>query len=200
MIKNKEKITGYILAGGRSSRMGEDKGLILLNGKPIISYVINQLKPAVDTIIIVSNNKEYVKFGYEVIEDTIKNIGPSAGILAALNHTNTEKNFVVSCDMPFIAIPSIEYIINQSEGYQITVPIYKDKYEPMFAVYSKECINKWEELIELGTYKMMDIINHFMVLKVNVDNNHLFNDSLFININTKEDLQKAIDKLVDNRG
>ena len=200
MLKNKENITGYILAGGRSSRMGEDKGLILLNRKPIISYVINQLRPAVDKIIIVSNNTVYAQFGYEVIEDTIKNIGPSAGILAALNHTDTEKNFIVSCDMPFITTSSIEYIINKSNDYQIAVPIYKDKYEPMFAVYSKECVNKWEELIMLGTFKMMYIINHFSVLKLNVDNNQEFNDSIFININTKEDLQKAIDKLVDNSG
>ena len=200
MLKNKENITGYILAGGRSSRMGEDKGLILLNRKPIISYVINQLKPAVDKIIIVSNNIDYAQFGYEVITDTIKNIGPSAGILAALNHTDTEKNLIVSCDMPFITTDTIECIINKSNDYQIAVPIYKDKYEPMFAVYSKECIGKWEDLIMHGTYKMIDIINHFGVLKLNVDNNQEFNDSIFININTKDDYQKALDKLVDNSG
>ena len=143
MSSNKEKINGYILAGGKSTRMGEDKGLMELHNKPVIEYVINQLKPAVNNIVIVSNNKEYAKFGYEVIEDIIRNIGPSAGIHTVLCHSKTERNFVVSCDMPFITTDSIEYLINESEGSQITIPVYKDKYEPMYAVYSKECLAQW---------------------------------------------------------
>ena len=188
----KENITGYILAGGKSSRLGTDKGLIILKSKPIIEYVINQLKPAVNKIVIVSSNKEYWKFGFEVITDTIINSGPAGGIHAALNNTSTEKNFMVSCDMPFITTDSIEYIINESANYQITVPVFKGKYEPMFAVYSKECFVKWEELIKQGTNKMMDIINYFKVLKLNVDSTSLFTDSTFININTPDDLEYAI--------
>ena len=200
MSSNKEKINGYILAGGKSTRMGEDKGLMELHNKPVIEYVINQLKPAVNNIVIVSNNKEYAKFGYEVIEDIIRNIGPSAGIHTVLCHSKTERNFVVSCDMPFITTDSIEYLINESEGSQITIPVYKDKYEPMYAVYSKECLAQWEQLIRQGTYKMMDIINHFNVYKINVEDNPVFPNSIFLNINTKEDLMKALEKFVDKRG
>ena len=197
---NKQNITAYILAGGKSSRLGTDKGLYLLNGKPIIEYVISQLKPVVTNIVIVTNNKEYEQFGYEIIADNIADNGPSGGIHAALKHTGTNQNFIVSCDMPFITSDSILFMINNSMGYQITVPVNNGKFEPLFAVFSKECFTKWEEIINNGTKKMMDIINQFNTLKVNIDNNPLFPKSLFLNINTPEDLQKAVDKLVDKCG
>lgn len=190
---NKENITGYILAGGKSSRMGSDKGLIVFNNKTLIEQVINQLKPAVNNIIIVSGNKEYSQFGYEVIEDTYPNTGPAGGIHAALKHTASNHNFIVSCDMPFITTDAIEYVINNSLLHPITLPVHHTKFEPLFAVYSKDCFTKWEELLTNNTRKLTDIIDHFNVLKLNVDTNPLFNESIFVNINSQEDLQKAID-------
>lgn len=72
-------IDAHILAGGKSSRMGADKGLLLFKGKPLIERVIEQLYPLFKTICIVSNNREYERFGLQVIEDLIKDIGPGRG-------------------------------------------------------------------------------------------------------------------------
>ncbi|MCX6312923.1 MAG: NTP transferase domain-containing protein, partial [Bacteroidetes bacterium] len=77
--KNINTITGFILAGGKSSRMGTDKGLIIFNEETIIQQVIAQLKPVVNNLVIVSNNTTYEKFGLEVIGDIIKDIGPAGG-------------------------------------------------------------------------------------------------------------------------
>ncbi len=185
---------GYILAGGKSSRMGRDKGLIVLEEKTIIQHVIEQLKPTVNKLVLVSNNPEYKKFGLEVIGDIIKNIGPAGGIHAALNHTDTEQNFIVSCDMPFITTLAVEFLIYQSSQTQITVPVYNQKIEPMFGVYSKECLLKWSWLIQQGVIRLQDILSHFSVLKLNVDGNSLFYDSVFININTQEDFNQVLKK------
>ena len=76
MDKKVNNINGYVLAGGKSSRMGKDKGMIIYNGKAIIEYIIEQLKPLVNKLVIVSNNFEYEKFGVEVINDLLKDIGP----------------------------------------------------------------------------------------------------------------------------
>ena len=187
-------INGYILAGGKSSRMGMDKGLMVFNGKAIVQRVMEQMKPAVNKLVIVSNNPEYEKFGLEVVVDIIKNIGPAGGIHAALNHTNAEKNFLVSCDMPFITTGSIEFIIRHSLQSQITVPVYQCQTEPLFGVYSKECLTKWQELIQQGIIKLQDIISHFSLLKLDVDGNPLFYDSPFTNINTQDDFKEAIKK------
>ncbi len=194
MAEIRNNVNGYILAGGKSSRMGIDKGLIVFDERAIIQRVIEQMRPAVKKLVIVSNNPEYEKFGLEVIGDVIKNIGPAGGIHSALSHTDAEQNFIVSCDMPFVTTSSIEFVVSQSYQTQITLPVYGQKIEPMHGVYSKECLNKWNELIQLNVFKLQELISHFSLLKLSVDGNNLFYDSIFFNINTKEDLEKAIKK------
>jgi molybdopterin-guanine dinucleotide biosynthesis protein A len=198
MINPKNNVNGYILAGGKSSRMGTDKGLIIINGKTIVKHVLEQLQPAVKDVVIVSNNPAYEKFGVKVIADDIKNIGPAGGIHSALNHTDTKQNFIVSCDMPFITTGAVKFIIKHALQSQITVPVYHEKTEPLFAVYPKECFTKWQKLIQKDIIKLQDIIIHFSFMKLNVDANPLFHDSFFTNINTPLDLKKAFKKLLDS--
>ncbi len=108
----KEEVTGIILSGGKSSRLGEEKGLALFNGKPLIQYAIDILKPVCDKIIISANNQldEYAKFGFEIVEDQVKGIGPMAGLIAGLNKSVTRYNFVLSCDTPFVQWKTIDSI------------------------------------------------------------------------------------------
>ena len=195
MIRIKKNINGYILAGGKSSRMGTDKGLLPLNGKPIIQKIIDQLQAAVSNTVIVSNNPEYEKFGLEVIPDLIKDKGPAGGIYSALNHADTNTFFVVSCDMPFITTDAIQYMIEQASHSQITLPVKHRKIEPLFGVYSKECLPLWRQLIHQGMIKLQEMVTHFNWVKINVDNNNLFSDTLFLNINDKNDFQKALKHL-----
>lgn len=197
MNDRKNIINGYILAGGKSSRMGTDKGLLLLNGKLIIQHVIEQLQPTVQKVVIVSNNTDYDKTGLEVIGDIIKDIGPAGGIYTALSHSTTKYNFVVSCDMPFISSYAIDYVIQHSFQSQITLPILQEKIEPLFGVYSKDCLLKWEELIGKGIIKLQTLINNFDTLQLDVTENDLFNEVLFANINTKNDLESAIKIIAD---
>ena len=105
--------TGIILAGGKSSRMGEDKGLVLLNGKPMIQYVIEALKEVVSDIIIISNNASYNKFRIPVYADLIKDKGPVGGIYTGLYHSTTELNFCISCDVPMISSDFILWLLNK---------------------------------------------------------------------------------------
>lgn len=183
---------GYILAGGKSSRMGIDKGLMLLNGKAIVQYVIDQMQPVVGKLVIVSNNQEYSKFGFEVINDLIHDIGPAGGIYSALNHSTTEKNFIISCDMPFVNSDAIRFVVKNAFQSEITIPLHHQNVEPLFGVYSKTCLPKWEELIGNGMLKMHDLIEYFNVLKLDVGINDLFAGNIFMNINTNSDFEKAI--------
>lgn len=182
---------GYILAGGKSSRMGSDKGLMQLKGKAVILHVIEQLQMAVNKVTIVSNNPEYKKFGFEVIGDLVKDIGPAGGIYSALNHSTVDKNFVVSCDMPLITSRAVKFFIEKSTQNEITLPMYKQKLEPLFGVYSKTCLFKWKELIDKKTVKLQELVEYFNVWKLNVDENELFDDKTFMNLNTKEDIEEV---------
>lgn len=130
-----------------------------------------------------------------MIADLIKDIGPAGGIHTALSHTDAEQIFVVSCDMPYITTDAIQYMIEQASQSQITLPLNHERMEPLFGVYSKKCLPIWQQLIEQGMIKLQEIVTHFELLKVNIDNNELFNDLLFLNINDKNDLQRALKKL-----
>lgn len=192
--KNKNT-NGYILAGGKSSRMGTDKGLLLFEGKAMIQYVIEQMQPIFDKLVIVSNNPEYEKFGLEVIPDLIKDIGPAGGIYTALNHSDSQLNFMVSCDMPFVTKEAIEFMITNSNESQIVLLENQGKLEPLFGVYSKECEEKWLQLIQQGKFKLQDMVLHFKVKTIPVENNEIFAASFFKNINTKEDFNNALNRI-----
>ena len=190
-------ISVYILAGGKSSRMGSDKGLAIINNKALVENVITHLRALTQTIIIVSNNSAYEQFGFPVISDMIKDAGPAGGIQAALSHSVTSSNFIVSCDMPFISTAAAEYMIKASANSQITVPVFKQKLEPLFGIYSKECLSLWTELVKKGTFKLQLLIDHFDSKRIDVDNNPLFNKGLFTNINTQEDFENALNKFTN---
>ena len=93
---DKKNITGIVLAGGKSSRMGTDKGLLKFNGKSFVQYSLDALKPLVSEIIIVSDDLNYDTFGLKRINDITKNAGPVAGICAGLEASSTEYNLILS--------------------------------------------------------------------------------------------------------
>lgn len=185
-------VTGYILAGGKSSRMGRDKGLLEFNGKAIIQHIIEQLQPAVSQIVIIANNAEYEKFGLTVIPDKIKDIGPAGGIYTALTHSNTQRNFILSCDLPFVTTKAIEFIIQHIAAAQIILPVHQGQLEPLFGVYSKSCLLQWSELIRQGFLKLQEMVTHFDLVKLDIAGNLLFDDPLFLNVNTPEEYKKAL--------
>jgi len=186
-LKN-QPITGYILAGGKSSRMGTDKGLLLFEGKPMIQYVIDQMQAVFTKVVIVSNNPEYEKFGLEVLPDLIKDIGPAGGIYTALQHSETQFNFVVSCDMPFVTASAIKFIIYNTKDNQIVLVQNRGKIEPLFGIYAKDCEQAWLHLIEQHKIKLQEMVLHFKFKAIPIENKEIFGKNFFKNINTIEDL------------
>jgi molybdopterin-guanine dinucleotide biosynthesis protein A len=183
------RITAFVLAGGKSSRMGRDKGLLEFNGKHLIDHVIEKLLPVVDSVIIISNQSGYHDLGLPVIEDEIKNIGPAGGIYTALKYSKTNLNFIAACDMPFITTEAIKYIIDQTEDFEICIPLNQGRIEPLFGVYSKECLPIWEQSVLKGEYKLQNLMKPFRLKEVNIDNNSLFNQKIFTNLNSENDLR-----------
>ncbi len=175
----------YILAGGKSSRMGTDKGLLLFEGKP----------PIFDKLAIVSNNPEYEKFGLELIPDLIKDIGPAGGIYTALHHSEAKLNFMLSCDMPFITKEAIEFLVKNAGENQIVLLENQGKLEPLFGLYAKDCEAVWLQLIQQNTIKLQDMVSYFKLKIIPIENNEIFAASFFKNINTKEDFNNALNQI-----
>ena len=156
---NKHNLTGIILAGGKSSRMGRDKGLIDYQGKPLIQYSIDVLKNICKKIFISSSNEKYHFLGYNVIPDEIEGIGPIGGIYSCLKKSKTSLNVVLSCDTPFITEELIFYILSFINGYDVIVPSGSGGVpEPLCGIYHKDIISRVEENINKGSYMMKELL------------------------------------------
>lgn len=190
-MSSKKNITGVILAGGKSSRMGTDKGVLELNGKKIIEHIIYSIQPVVDEIIIISNTANYNYLGLKVYSDIIKECGPLAGIHTALTHSSTERNLVVSCDIPFINSELLSYIVENAGGCEVAIPVHKGNTEPLCAVYSKNCTDRFEELISKNVLKMHNVFHHFITKEIFIsEKQYFYHPKLFVNINTPAELDK----------
>ncbi len=185
----KTEITGIILAGGKSSRMGTDKGLLLLNGKSMVEIIADTLKSIISQIIIISNGNNYDNLGYKVYADIIKNCGPMGGVYTGLSYSNTEKNLFVSCDMPFLTKEIVELITENSKDAQITIPEHEGKLEPLCAVYDRSSRAKFEELLRTGEWRLQGALKYFNVKKIIVAEN-VSGNQCFTNINTPDEFHQ----------
>lgn len=184
-------ISAYILAGGKSKRMGEDKGLTLLHGKPLVSYIIKEIEKVTDDITLITSNRDYEKFNLRIIQDDYREMGPAAGIDKALHDAEHDSVFITSCDMPFVKAVSVLALIERRTTGQITLIRNENYIEPMFAIYQRECKSKWRELLLANTLKLSDYFSHFDTNFVNADEFLDLNPHLFFNVNTPQDLLNA---------
>ncbi len=186
-------VTGIILAGGKSSRLGEEKGLALFNGRPLVEHAINIVKPLCGKLVISANDyqQEYAKYGFEVVEDQIKDIGPMGGLYTCLKQSKTRYNIVLSCDTPFVNAGLFEYLLDVIENFQAVIPVHDNGLiEPLCAVYATNTIWSLQLTIEKRNYKLMDFLNEINHKKVEMHNNlPFYSEELFVNINTKSDLK-----------
>ncbi len=190
-MKNQD-ITGIILAGGKSKRMGKEKGLVELHGKKLISYVIEVLKPVVGKIIISSNSNAYHDKDYEVIADIYPDSGPMGGIYSCLQHSSTQKNLVVSCDIPFITRSLLKNILAFSNDYNLIVPWHGKKlYEPLCAYYDKKLLGVLFEFITRKHYRIPDVFKEVKFKAFDLNLFSGYDKDLFLNINSRAELKKA---------
>ena len=179
-------LTGIILAGGKSSRMGEDKGLMLFEGKAMIQHIIAVVKPLVNDIIIIANNSTYEQFGYPVYEDLIKEKGPLAGIYTGLKKSTTAKNLILSCDVPFVNESILDLLIKNCENYDVVIPEKEGRTHQLIGVYDEKCIDTFKNELDNDQRKLRLAIEK-MDFKI-LDANKLA-DKIFNNINSKNDIE-----------
>lgn len=186
-MKAKNNITGIILAGGKSSRMGADKGFVSYKNKPFIEHIIKAMQPLVDDIIIISNNKNYEIFGFDCYNDLIKNAGPLAGIYTGLKYSKTENNLVVSCDVPLINTEVLQKLIDQQNDVSEVIQIQSDgKNMPLIAIYKKQCEAIFLEELNQDQRKVQKALEKCEVKTVVIEPNF---EKHTTNINTQKDLE-----------
>ncbi|MCD2257737.1 molybdenum cofactor guanylyltransferase [Psychroserpens luteolus] len=157
---NQSNITGIILAGGKSSRMGYEKGLVMYKNKPFIAHVIHAAETLVNEVIIVSNNKNYDQFNLKRVNDMMLNTGPLAGLYSGLYHSTTQDNLVLSCDIPLITKELLEQLISKVSVKDDIVQVsVKGRTNPLLAVYKKHCMMSCLKTIESGERRLQTFVN-----------------------------------------
>jgi len=205
-------MNAIILAGGKANRMkGEDKAFLKIGNEPLISIQLRPLKKIFKEIIIVTNlpeeygvikgvnpvrNTEFsdgdniISNGVKVISDIIPHQGPLGGIYSGLIASDSFYNFVVACDMPYIDTGLIEYMYKKSPGYDAVVPKINKRYEPLYSLYSKNCLKFIGQLLDKKIFKVNKLFSRIKVKEVTKEEVRKFalGAKIFTNINTREDL------------
>ncbi|ABW18641.1 molybdenum cofactor guanylyltransferase [Alkaliphilus oremlandii] len=194
-----KKVTGLVLAGGNSTRMGQNKSLLKIDSKSLIEIVVEKLKNLFDEIIVVTNNPENypmlkdIRFEKDCIETPVKN--SLVGIYTGLLKSSNDHVFVVACDMPFLNMDLVQHMLSELGNEDILVPFLEGHYEPLHAIYNKTCLANIKHMIDIGNYKIINLYNDVKTIYVNEKEIRSIDPQLksFMNINTK-DIFDSLDK------
>jgi molybdopterin-guanine dinucleotide biosynthesis protein A len=184
-------ISGIILSGGKSSRMGKNKAFIEIDGVPIIQRIYDLFKTIFSEIVIVTNQMElFQNFDAKIYRDLIPNQGVLGGLYTGIFCSSLPHIFCVACDMPFLKGPVIRYLIEKMDDYDVVVPRTKDGLQPLHAIYSRNCLDPIRKIIE---QKQLKIIDFYPMVKVNIVEEKEFRSldparESFLNVNTPEEL------------
>jgi molybdopterin-guanine dinucleotide biosynthesis protein A len=189
-MPDQKEITTIILAGGKSSRMKEDKGLVYFRDKMLVEHVIKSVKKLTAHIIIITANSAYKQLGYPCIEDEIKDKGPLGGILTGLVNSSTQKNILLGCDLPFLSENILTALINNSSDEDVLLTEHLGKAEPLCSVYDRNCITHLRSQLEQNQLKITDALAGLKTRVISFDNEEWFVGNEFANINSIEELNK----------
>jgi len=186
-----------IQAGGESRRMGQDKGLLLLLGQPLIARVMARVASLADEVLVTTNHPEAYRFlGVPLFEDIYPGMGALGGLYTALTVARHPLVAVVACDMPF-ASPEILAAARQrllEADVDVVIPQSEDGYEPFHAVYRRDiCLPAVKDALEAGERRLISWFPAVKVATLSAEEASRL-DPLklaFWNLNTPEELQQA---------
>jgi molybdopterin-guanine dinucleotide biosynthesis protein A len=186
--------SGFVTAGGRSSRMGADKAWLDLGGRPMIEHVIAALEPVTASIAILAQGARYERLGFPVFADTRSGIGPLEAIRTALSHADTTRVVLVGCDLPFVTPELFKLLLGIAGENYLIVPVSAEgKLEPLCAIYTTNALPAVTELIAQGHRRVSVLFERVPTRLVSFEElSHLAGaERFFENVNTPEDYARV---------
>jgi molybdopterin-guanine dinucleotide biosynthesis protein A len=190
------RVTVFILAGGRSTRMGSDKALLPWRGTTLLEHALATGRQIAEAVKVIGPRARYAKFHPQVVEDEFANSGPLAGIHAALGATDSDCNVVLSVDTPLVGAAFLQYLLKRAEAKPealATVPHADGGVQATCAVYRREFRSIAEDQLRRGHYKIGDALKLARVEYVKDEEMRVagFDPTIFANLNTPEEFAKA---------
>jgi molybdopterin-guanine dinucleotide biosynthesis protein A len=189
------RVSGVILAGGKSRRMGgSPKALLPFGGRPLIEHVAETLRSVFPDCLVVTNTPELYEFlGLPQVPDAFPEGGSLGGIYSGLRAVSSDAAFCVACDMPFLSAPLIAHLAGRAAEGDVVIPEACGELQTLHAVYGKACLPVMERRLRAGQLKIVGFFDDVRVLRVPADALGRFVDPdvAFMNLNTPEDLARA---------
>lgn len=190
---NLKKVTGIVLAGGRSSRIGTDKAMLLYKGLPLIVYTIEALKPLCSKVVISAKSDKYGFTGLECWPDEIKVNSAMSGIYTCLKRSETDLNLVLSCDMPLISTGFLIDMVRFSNTSCTVIPVHDNNcYEPLCAVYSANQRSLLQQSIDREDFSLMNFIFSTDHQVFDSEKSINYRPGMFLNVNSAADFDLLI--------
>jgi molybdopterin-guanine dinucleotide biosynthesis protein A len=187
-------VATFVLAGGKSTRMGADKAFVILDGRTMLARALELARTVTDNVRIVGSAEKFAAFA-PVVEDVFRECGPLGGIHAALRASAAELNLMLAVDVPFVPPALLMYLAERARRSDAiaTVPRAGGGWQPLCAVYRREFGDVAEEALRAGRYRINVLFEDAAVQAV--DEEELaragFAATLFRNLNTPDELEAA---------
>ncbi|MBV8843822.1 MAG: molybdenum cofactor guanylyltransferase [Bryobacterales bacterium] len=176
---------GYVLVGGRSSRMGRDKALLAAGPRTLVEQTADYVKKAAGNATLIGSPERYAFLGLPVIADRVEGHGPLGGLYTALRDTTADWNLIVACDMPGITPDFLRTLFEAAEksGKECLVPVVAGGLEPLCAIYHARVLSAAESAVKAKRLKMQDFVRGLDAVLWPIEDAHLVR-----NLNTPEEL------------
>lgn len=188
-------VTAFVLAGGKSTRMGADKALVVLDGQTLLARALESARSVTNDVWIVGDAAKFSGFA-PVVEDVFRNCGPLGGIHAALRSSQTALNLILAVDVPFVSGALFEYLIaraRDSAEADVTVARCGERWQPLCAVYRRDFGEAAELALRAGRYKIDPLFEAVQTESINEEEliHAGFSPEMFRNLNTPQELAEA---------
>lgn len=194
MIATVDSVNAYVLAGGKSLRMGQDKAFLKLGGYTLLERALELARGAAGNAWIVGSAAKFAAFG-PVVEDVYPGCGPLGGIHAALADTATEMNLMIAVDLPFVRLDFLKYLIAgaRPSNATVVVPRASGRQQPLCAIYRRSFIGVAERSLQAGKYKIDSLFTEVSTIVIAQEEleREGFSGEMFRNLNTPEDWEAA---------
>jgi len=185
-------MTGIILSGGKSRRIGENKAFLKIGEKYIIQMVVESLKSVVEKIIVVTDNPYRYKFlRVKIVKDIIPGKGSLGGIYTGLFYSKDYYNFICGCDMPFLNPDLVRFMRSTIKDNDVVVPVVGGFLEPLHSIYSKRCIGVIRQHLKKDDLKIKNFFPEVRCIYLSEGTIRRYDPNLlsFFNLNTPKMLE-----------
>lgn len=185
-------VSVFILAGGKSTRMGTDKAFVPLDGRTLLARALDLARQITSDVHIVGDRKKFAPFA-SVVEDIYPGCGPLAGIHAALLSSPSDLNVILAVDTPFVSLALLQHLITRARNCPsaaVTVPHTNEGWQPLCAVYRREFASMAEQALSQGRYKIDALFEEARTHAIGEQELETagFSPRIFQNVNTPEDI------------